>query len=122
MSRALSILVAEDEFLLAMEIEALLTGVGWTVIGPAGTIASAEKLARSTPCDAAVLDVNLRGERIDEVAAILTERSIPFVFATGYGRENLPAAYRDSAVVIAKPLSERELVEALKGLLPHLLD
>jgi DNA-binding NarL/FixJ family response regulator len=61
MTRAVSILVVEDEFLLAMGIEALLTGIGWSVIGPAGTLASALKLTSSAACDAAVLDINLRG-------------------------------------------------------------
>lgn len=112
-----NILVVEDEFLLAMELEATLVRAGWTVVGPAGTLASALKLARNAACDGAVLDVNLKGERVDEVASILAERGIPFLFATGYGRNNLPAACRENAVVIAKPFSERELVAALQGLL-----
>ncbi len=121
MSRALSILVAEDEFLLAMQVEALLRGAGWSVIGPASTLASAMELARSAACDGAVLDVNLRGERIDEAAAILAGRGIPFLFTTGYGRDAIPAACRDSAVVIAKPFNERDLVQAVKDLLAKAL-
>ncbi len=122
MSRAASILVVEDEFLLAMQVEALLTRAGWSVVGPAGTLARAVKLARSTACDAAVLDVNLKGERVDEVAAILAGRGTPFLFTTGYGRESLPAACRENAVVIAKPFNEQELVQAVKGLLPQVSD
>ncbi|MGO9545445.1 MAG: response regulator [Rhodomicrobium sp.] len=122
MSGPRSILVAEDEFLLAMQLETLLTEAGWTVIGPAGTLSSAVNLARSTACDAAVLDVNLKGERIDEVAGILAGRGIPFVFATGYGRDAIPALYRETAVLIAKPFNELELVQAIKGLLRQVLD
>ncbi len=116
MSQALSVLVAEDEFLLAMQVEALLTAAGWTVIGPASTLASAVELARSADCDCAVLDVNLRGERVDEAAAILAGRGVPFLFTTGYGRDEIPAACRDSAVILAKPFAEHDLLQAVKKL------
>ena len=63
-----SVLVVEDEFLVAMQIEAVLRGAGWSVIGPAGTLAKAVSIAQTATCDGAVLDVNLRGERVDDVA------------------------------------------------------
>jgi DNA-binding response OmpR family regulator len=122
MSRVLSILVAEDEFLLAMQVEALLTAAGWIVIGPASTLASAIELARSAACDCAVLDVNLRGERIDEAAAILAGRGVPFLFATGYGRDSIPAACRESAVILPKPFAEHDLLQAVKSLVAHLAE
>lgn len=111
------ILVAEDEFLVAVQIEAILRGAGWRVIGSAGTLASAVSLARKSECDVAVLDVNLRGERVDEVAAILSERRIPFLFVSGYGRGNLPVAFRKSAEFLAKPFSDQMLVQTVGSLL-----
>ncbi|HWJ18877.1 MAG TPA: response regulator [Geobacterales bacterium] len=111
------ILVVEDEFLVAIQIESILTGAGWRVIGSAGTLASAVSLARRSACDAAVLDVNLRGERVDEVASILSERSIPFLFVSGYGRGNLPAAFRDGVEFLAKPFSDQMLVQTVGDLL-----
>jgi len=111
------ILVVEDEFLVAIQIEAILTGAGWRVTGSAGTLASAMSLARKSECDAAVLDVNLRGERVDEVAAILSERGIPFLFVSGYGRGNLPAAFRDRVEFLAKPFSDQMLVQTVGTLL-----
>jgi DNA-binding response OmpR family regulator len=117
MTPSASILVVEDEFLVAMQIEAVLREAGYSVIGPAGTLASAAKLARSAACDGAVLDVNLRGERVDEVAAILSERGIPFLFVSGYGRENLPQAFRDGAEFLVKPFSDQTLVRTVRGLL-----
>jgi DNA-binding response OmpR family regulator len=119
MKPAARILVVEDEFLVAMQIEAILAGRGWKVIGSAGTLASAVSLARTCSCDAAVLDVNLRGERVDEVAAILSERGIPFLFVSGYGRGNLPAAFRQSAEFLAKPFSDQMLVQTVINLLPR---
>ncbi len=112
------ILLVEDEFLIAMQIETILRAAGWRVIGSAGTLSSAVSLARKSPCDAAVLDVNLRGERVDEVADILCERGVPFLFVSGYGRGNLPAAFRDSVQFLAKPFSDRTLLAAVRDLLP----
>jgi len=117
MQPAARILVVEDEFLVAMQIEAILTRAGWRVIGSAGTLSSAVSLARKSACDAALLDVNLRGERADEVAEILFARGVPFLFVSGYGRGNLPAAFRQSVELIAKPFSDRTLVEAVRNLM-----
>ena len=117
MQPAARILVVEDEFLVAMQIEAILTRAGWRVIGSAGTLSSAVGLARKSACDAALLDVNLRGERADEVAAILFARGVPFLFVSGYGRGNLPAAFRQSVELIAKPFSDRALAEAVRNLI-----
>ena len=117
MQPAPRILVVEDEFLVAMQIEAILMRAGWRVIGSAGTLSSAVSLARKSACDAALLDVNLRGERADEVAEILFARGVPFLFVSGYGRGNLPAAFRQSVELIAKPFSDRTLVEAVRNLI-----
>ena len=117
MQPAARILVVEDEFLVAMQIESILTRAGWRVIGSAGTLSSAVSLARKSACDAALLDVNLRGERADEVAEILFARGVPFLFVSGYGRGNLPAAFRQSVELIAKPFSDRTLVEAVRNLI-----
>jgi DNA-binding NarL/FixJ family response regulator len=116
MSGTASILVVEDEFLVAMELEAILMNTGWKVVGPAGTLAGAVKLARSAHCDGAALDVNLGGDRVDEVASILAGRGIPFVFVSGYGRENLPAAHREN-LLISKPANGQSLVQAVRDLL-----
>ena len=117
MAAAASILVVEDEPLVAMTMEAALRGAGWKVIGATSTLAGAVSLARSATCSAAVLDVNLRGERVDEVAAILHERGIPFLFVSGYDRGNLPPTFRDSAGFLSKPFSDRLLVQTVRSLL-----
>jgi CheY-like chemotaxis protein len=119
MTAKANILVVEDEFLVAMQIEAVLREAGWSVTGPTGTLANAVKLARSAACDGAVLDVNLRGERVDEVATILSERGIPFLFVSGYGREHLPQAFRDDTEFLVKPCSDQTLVRAVRDLLMH---
>jgi CheY-like chemotaxis protein len=63
--RGLMVLVVEDEFLIAMDLEAMLRGHGWRVLGPAATVAEALRLldGGETP-DVALLDVNLRGRTV----------------------------------------------------------
>ena len=114
MTRPATLLLVEDEFLLALQIEDVLQEAGLHVIGPAATLAQAKSLAQNAAFDGALLDVNLRGEHVDEVASILQERGIPFVFTTGYGREHLPAAFRDHAGFLAKPFSDKMLIQAVR--------
>jgi CheY-like chemotaxis protein len=105
------ILLVEDEFIIAAMAEDMLTGLGATVIGPASTIATALRLAESDRIDAAVLDVNMDGERIDPVADVLRARNIPIVFATGYGDGALGGVRE--AQVLDKPYTQEQLVDAL---------
>jgi DNA-binding response OmpR family regulator len=111
------IMVVEDEFLLALRIETILSRAGIEVVGPAGTVEEGLKLAAESPLDGAVLDVNLHGQRVDSVASVLAQRNVPFLFVTGHGREVLPQAFRD-AVMISKPFNDGELLEAVGRLQP----
>ena len=101
------ILVVEDEPLVAMLLEDLLLELGLEVIGPALRLERALELARSEPMDAAILDVNLAGERSYAVAEQLAARGIPFAFATGYGSPGLDRNL--DAPLLRKPF-ERDAV------------
>ncbi|MGO9485857.1 MAG: hypothetical protein ACLPX9_14925 [Rhodomicrobium sp.] len=90
----LRILVVEDEFLLALEVEAVLIGFGCAVIGPFAKLAKALGAARSTPVDGAVLDINLNGEMVFPLAEFLDSQGVPFVFLTGYVTPCLPERFR----------------------------
>jgi CheY-like chemotaxis protein len=105
------ILIVEDEFIVAAMAQDMLTELGATVIGPANTIAMGLCLARTDTIDAAVLDVNMDGDRIDPVAEVLSARSIPIVFATGYGDGALGRAHE--APILDKPYTQEQLVNAL---------
>ena len=83
------VLVVEDEFVIALEVEDALRRAG--VVGPAATPEDAARLAPEEPLDAAVLDVELRGGRVFPAADALAHRSVPFVFLTGYTPVMLPA-------------------------------
>jgi PAS domain S-box-containing protein len=109
------IIVIEDEPLVAMDVEAQLMSAGWDVVGMAGTLEQARALIASVDCDAALLDVNLGGQPVDDLAAALTRRNIPFAFATGYGRSGLPAGFREGPI-LNKPFTGAQL-EAVVGTL-----
>jgi CheY-like chemotaxis protein len=106
------VLVVEDEPLVAMDIVSRLTEAGCNVIGPAGTLEKAKSLIEASELDAALVDANLAGNPVDAIAAALTRRKVPFAFVTGYGREALPAGFRD-APIVAKPFTEQELLTTI---------
>ena len=111
----LRVFVVEDEALVVMMLEDMLADLGCIIMGVAGTVAQAlERVTNSTMIDAAILDVNLGGEKIYPVADMLTEREVPFVFSTGYGPGDLIARYPCSQT-LAKPY----LTEAWRGCWPN---
>jgi DNA-binding NtrC family response regulator len=113
---AASILVVEDEFVIALEMTGILTGGGFRVVGPAGNVAEALRLvALHEPC-AALVDNSLNGRSAAPVAAALQERRIPFAFVTGHGRDNLPSPYARWPL-IQKPFDRIALIEAVHRLL-----
>jgi len=105
------ILVVEDEALIAVMVEDMLIEMGSEVVGPAATIEQALALARAEQLDGAVLDVNVRGERIDPVADALAARGVPMLFATGYGEVKLGSGA--AATVIDKPYTQDKLARGL---------
>jgi CheY-like chemotaxis protein len=110
--RGVRLLIVEDEYFLAQDLADRFQNLGAEVLGPAGTIREALSLAGSAQIDGAVLDVNLRGERVYPVADLLLQKQIPFVFASGYGGELEPDAYSHVPRCI-KPVDFALLARAL---------
>lgn len=104
------ILVVEDEALIAVMVEDMIADMGGETVGPAATIEEAMRLAEAE-LDGAILDVNVRGERIDPVAERLMARGVPVLFATGYGEVKLPSGA--SPTVIDKPYTQDKLSRGL---------
>jgi len=107
------VIIIEDEPLVAMDLESCLAAAGCEVVGSAGTVRDAKTLCAEAACDAALIDVNIAGQPVDELAATLTKRNIPFAFVTGYGREALPQGFRD-ALVVGKPFDETALIATVE--------
>jgi DNA-binding response OmpR family regulator len=110
--RGQHVLIVEDEYFLAQDLAEFFQTLGVEVLGPVGTVTEALTLLDSAELQGAVLDVNLRGERVYPVADMLRRKHVPFVFASGYGGELEPAAYSDVPRCI-KPVDFSELAETL---------
>ena len=110
------LLVAEDELLVAMDIEATLRTLGCEVIGPVATVAEVERLADSPALDGAVLDVNLRGETIFRALPRLLERGLPILLSSGYEESMVfPDEFRYLPVLV-KPYDASQLAARIRRL------
>jgi DNA-binding NtrC family response regulator len=107
------ILVVEDEFLIAMEVEDILRASGAEVVGPFGRVEPALGAVQKEVLDGAVLDVRLDGETSEQVAAELISRGVPVLLTTGYEAEQLPPALRHLPR-LRKPFDERDLRDMLE--------
>lgn len=113
----LRVLVVEDEMMVSMLIEDMLSDMGCTVVGPASRLDEAIELVKTAELDCAVLDVNLGGQPIFPLADILRAKGAPFAFATGYGDAGLREVDRGSPV-LQKPFREGDLARVLNDIRP----
>jgi len=109
------VLVVEDEYFLADDMSRALASLGAEIVGPVPTRDQALALLTSDErIDAAVLDINLRGEMVFAVADVLRERGVPFVFATGYDKTAVPPNYQE-VPRWEKPFDPSALAKVLPG-------
>jgi two-component SAPR family response regulator len=110
------ILVLEDEFLLAIEVEDILRTLGCQVVGPLSRLNEAMDMMDTLEVEGAVLDVNLHGnQKVYPVARILQDRGIPFVFTTAYGSSDLDRDFSETRI-LSKPFNPAELREWIGSL------
>ena len=111
-----TVLLVEDEALIALEIEMVLEAYGARVHGPIPDLPGATAAAETGRFDAAILDVDLAGEDVFPVAEVLSRRDVPFLFHTGHGtRAELGRDY-PGAPVCRKPMAGDLLVRHLAAL------
>lgn len=111
---SLSVLIVEDEFLIAMDIEGMLTSNGHDVVGTAPTVAAGLRLLETLRPDVAVLDGNLRGEVVTPVALRLQDLRVPFVLASAYAFAEIDGCgVLAAAMNVGKPVDEGRLLVAL---------
>ncbi len=107
-----TVLVVEDSWQLAEVMKRTLERAGAVVVGPAGTLAEAERLAGSVAIDAAVMDLDLGGTPADPLAERLAREGIKVVLLTAYAS---PSALAGKVhAYLSKPTRSQALIEALQ--------
>jgi CheY-like chemotaxis protein len=110
------VLVVEDEMMMLMIIEDMLAELGCESVTAAATVDQALVLIDTQVFDAAMVDINLNGNKSHDVADALAARDVPFVFSPGYSALDMSEGYRDRPV-LKKPFPYENLAEVLSGLL-----
>lgn len=109
------VLVVEDEMLIGMLLEDMLSDMGLEVAAVVPRLKEALAAVERETFNLAILDVHLHGESAFPVADALVGKNIPFVFATGYGERGLPEQYRGRPV-LQKPFARDDLERVLNAL------
>jgi DNA-binding response OmpR family regulator len=113
---ARSILIVEDEFLIAFDLRDKVESLGYDVLGPASSCPKALSLLDNTEPAAALLDETLDGCSVEPVADELARRSVPFAVLSGHPRSLSPSAALRSAHRVEKPTSLSDLKDVLEQL------
>lgn len=111
------LLVVEDTFLIAMQLQIDLKSLGYSVAGPAPSVDRAIKLLDRESIKAGILDVHLGNEDSIPVARKLKELGIPFLFITGFERVQIESEEFDNHILLRKPVHLEKLSSAIEQIL-----
>ena len=109
------VLVAEDEFMVALDLSSMIEDAEYAVLGPAPSVEKALSLLSQSKPVAAFLDENLNGASVAPVVHELVHRCIPFVIISGYGKSISDDPLLRKARRIQKPASPHQIRDALAG-------
>jgi len=110
--RAKPVLLVEDEPTVSIMLADLIAGFGHAVDGPHNKFSDAMRAASANELSAAVLDVNVGGQKVYPLADLLARRRIPFVFVTGYSADSIDRRFAH-VPVLQKPVDPQMLRAAL---------
>jgi DNA-binding response OmpR family regulator len=110
----LRLLVVEDDYLVAADLCSSLRRRGASIVGPAGNMRRGRELLRAERPDCALLDINLNGHLVFELAAELRANGIRTIFTTGYDSAFLPEQFQD-APCLQKPVNLAALVKLIRN-------
>jgi DNA-binding response OmpR family regulator len=108
-----SILIVEDEWLIAEDYASTLRQAGYQIVGPCPSVQAAFSAMETELIDAALLDVQLHDEMSFPIAERLQARNIPFAFLSGYSRQHLPSEI-GLCDLLAKPVAKATLLATIK--------
>jgi two-component sensor histidine kinase/two-component SAPR family response regulator len=112
-----TVLVLEDEPLIAMMTSGLIKELSGTVLGPFASAHAAEG-SLGDGIDLAILDVNIAGDFVYPLADQLVERGVPVIFVTGYQAGAIEPRFAGRPV-LTKPVDRDELALALIGVVSN---
>jgi DNA-binding response OmpR family regulator len=110
-----TVLIVEDEYLVAMLIQDQLDALGFRNVSHVGNVDKALNFIRENNPDFCLLDVNLDGQTSFGIAAMLKADEVPFAFLTGHGSQFFPEEWR-SHPRLSKPFGEAQLGQVVAGL------
>jgi two-component SAPR family response regulator len=112
-SEPLRFMIVDDEMIIALDLEGMLEDLGHTVVETVSRVDRGMELAKTSDIDMAILDINVRGQLSFPIAQILRDRSVPFIFSSGYGEGGLIDGFRDE-LVLTKPYDTEGLQRILQ--------
>jgi DNA-binding NtrC family response regulator len=113
--RGVTVLVVEDDMLLAMDLEATLVGAGAVVVEMCHTLDEAMARGDADDFEVAVLDFSLGSNSVTPFARRLSRREVPFILHTGTPRSDPSLAEWTNYQILEKPASTHTLVSALRS-------
>ncbi len=108
-----TVMVVEDEYLIAVGLEMALQGAGYTVLEPLPSVEQALAAVALQTADLALLDINVAGHRVYPVADALAARKVPFIFLSGCGEGDVPPRFSDIPI-LTKPFQMERLFQSIR--------
>lgn len=112
-----TILIVEDEAILALDLTFAMEDMGASVMGPCHRLRKALEVACGAQIDGAILDVDLAGEAVFPLADDLARREVPFVFHTGRHNPSELSSRYAGVVVCTKPTAPEHVARTLASLM-----
>ena len=109
-----SVLVIEDQAIVACDLQRFLDGTGYRVVGPVGSPDEALSKIASDKLDGAVVDVKLAGDASRQISEALKAAKVPHIFVNGWALGPIPEQCRDQPL-LNNPYDYRSLLDALNG-------
>ena len=111
-----TVLVAEEDPLLADDLLTMLTDEGATVVGPVSTVEAALELLESAKPDCAILNAGVAYETAMRISKRLNELGVPYLIQSGHSEQKLPSDLKGSRF-LSKPIERRHLIESVVTML-----
>jgi CheY-like chemotaxis protein len=112
--KGFSILVVEDEAVTAIDTACTIVRAGAAVVGPAYSLDQAFEMIADAELDGALLDINLRNDKVFSLADALADRGVPVVFVTGEIWPVIPERHA-GCLIVGKPINQSKVAAALRS-------